>query len=87
MLYNKAICYKLLLPGGSCITHNGCENGSYCDSNRCVSSCENSLECTSGVCTEVSFGRMCKEDCSEFSDSCQEGQICIGKDKLYLKFV
>ena len=60
--------------------------GSYCDSDRSVPSCENNLDCSNGVCTEVTLGsklvRMCKEECNGTSDSCPENKICVGKNKL-----
>ena len=80
-----------LLSDESCNTHDDCENGSYCHSNRCVSSCENSLDCSNSVCTSFTLGsesvKLCKDECNNTSDSCQEGDICVGKNKLLYSYV
>ena len=74
------------LPDGSCNTNDDCEAGSYCDENTCRLSCLNtqSLECPNHVCRPVVVGdlsiKLCKDECSNTSDSCQEGHICVGRD-------
>ena len=77
---------QFYLPDGSCNSHDDCANGSYCHSNKCVSSCENSLDCSSGVCTYTRVGsgvmKLCIEECTEASGSCRNGEICIGKRKF-----
>ena len=76
----------LLFSDGSCHTHSDCENGSYCDSNRCVSPCENSLACPNGVCTTVALGSesvtLCRDQCNATSISCESG-LCIGGYKPF----
>ena len=79
--------YVCLSLDGSCNTNDDCEPGLYCDSNKCISSCENSLDCSNGVCRSVTFGssrmRLCKEECNDMSNPCQGGEMCVGKGIPY----
>ena len=80
-----------LLSDGSCNTHKDCEVNSYCDANKCLSPCNNSLDCPNGVCTSLSVVdkdvKVCKDQCNETSlDYCAKTEICVGKPNFFVIF-
>ena len=76
---------------GSCDSHDECATDEYCVSNTCVSTCENSLDCPNGVCRDIMVEsellRLCKDECSDTSDSCDKGDVCVGKkSEIFILF-